>query len=279
MERVFDIIVIGAGMAGASAAAFLSEHRRVALLEAEDAAGYHTTGRSAALWTANYGPDDVRLLTRLSRPFFESPPAGFATGPLMRQRPVLFLATAEQLPALDQTLAAGAGLRRVTPAEAKAMLPALRDDYAAGAAVEDDAFDMDVSAIHKGFLRKLRARNGVLALRNRAGTDHARVSGAWHVETSSGAVFQAGAVVNAAGAWGDEVAALAGLAPRRPGPETAHGRHREPRTLGHRGLARRGKLADDAGCQRKVVREARGPNAPDGVPRRRDAIIPARRPA
>jgi D-arginine dehydrogenase len=212
MQQVFDVVVIGAGMAGASVAAFLSEHRRVALLEAEEVAGYHTTGRSAALWTANYGPPDVRLLTRLSREFFETPPEGFSATPLLRPRVVLFLATAAQIPDMDQALAGGFGLRRITVAEAETMLPALRQDYAAAAAVEDDAFDMDVSAIHQGFLRLLRTRNGVLALRNRAGRI-ARVSGAWHVETSSGAVFQAGVVVNAAGAWGDEVAEIAGVAP------------------------------------------------------------------
>src|ERR1700722_8046300 len=163
MEMVFDVVVVGAGMAGASVAAFLSEHRRVALVEAEDQAGYHTTGRSAALWTANYGPPDVRLLTRLSRPFSEPPPAGFAATPLMRRRPVLFLATEEQLPLLDRTVADGAGLRRVTVTEAATILPALRDGYASAAAVEDDAFDMDVSAIHQGFLRQVRARGGTLA--------------------------------------------------------------------------------------------------------------------
>jgi D-arginine dehydrogenase len=199
-------------MAGASIAAFLSEHRRVALVEAEEAAGYHTTGRSAALWTANYGPPDVRLLTRLSRPFFETPPDGFAAVPLMRPRIVLFLATAAQLPELNQALAGGFGLRRVTLAEAETMLPALRKDYAAATAVEDDAFDMDVNAIHQGFLRQLSGRNGVLALRSRAGRI-TRASGAWRVETSSGAVFEAGAVVNAAGAWGDEVAKIAGATP------------------------------------------------------------------
>jgi D-arginine dehydrogenase len=213
MDRVFDVVVIGAGMAGASIAAFLSEHRRVALVEAEEAAGYHTTGRSAALWTANYGPPDVRLLTRLSRAFFAAPPEGFASTPLMRHRPVLFLATEAQLPELNHVVADSAGLvRPITVAEAKTMLPALRDDYASGAAVEDDSFDMDVSAIHQGFLRQLRIRDGVLALRSRAGRI-VRASETWHVETSSGAVFQAGTVVNAAGAWGDEVAALAGAAP------------------------------------------------------------------
>jgi D-arginine dehydrogenase len=212
MQPVFDVVVIGAGMAGASVAAFLSEHCRVALLEAEEAAGYHTTGRSAALWTANYGPRDVRLLTQLSRAFFETPPEGFTAVPLLRPRPVLFLAQTHQLPDLDQALAEGAGLRRITTDEARTMLPPLRDGYAAAAAVEDDAFDLDVSAIHQGFLRQLRTRNGILALRNRAGLI-TRASGAWQVETSSGAVFQAGIVVNAAGAWGDEVAEMAGAAP------------------------------------------------------------------
>jgi D-arginine dehydrogenase len=212
MEQVFDVVVIGAGMAGASIAAFLSEHRRVALVEAEEAAGYHTTGRSAALWTANYGPPDVRLLTRLSRAFFEAPPDGFAAVPLMRPRLVLFLATSEQIPLLDQALAEGTDLRNIAVSEAEAILPALRKDHAAGAALEDDAFDMDVSAIHQGFLRQLRARDGVLALRSRAGRI-TRGSGTWHVETSSGAVFQAGILVNAAGAWGDEVAAIADVAP------------------------------------------------------------------
>jgi D-arginine dehydrogenase len=212
MDRVFDVIVIGAGMAGASAAAFLAPHRRVAMLEMEDAPGYHTTGRSAALWTANYGPPDVRRLTLLSRAFYETPPEGFATVRLFRRRPVLFLATAEQMPDLAAALAGGEGLRAITPSEAMAMLPPLRDGYTAGAAVEDDAFDMDVGAIHQGFLRQLRAHGGVLALRHRAGRI-ARASGVWRVETSAGPTFEAPIVINAAGAWGDEVAANAAIAP------------------------------------------------------------------
>jgi len=208
----FDIVVIGAGMAGATAAAQLSAHRKVALIEAEEAAGSHTTGRSAALWVQNYGPPDVRNLSRLSRSFFEIPPPGFAEVPLMRRRPVLLLATAAQLGELEIALAAGTGLRRVTPAEAAAMVPALRPGYAAAGAVEDDAFDMDVAAILQGFLRMLRANGGVLALRNRAGRIE-RHNGAWAVETTAGTVFRAPVVVNAAGAWGDAVAAMAGVAP------------------------------------------------------------------
>ena len=208
----YDIIVIGAGIAGATAAAHLSPHRRVALIEAEDTAGYHTTGRSAALWIQNYGPRDVRELSRLSRAFFENPPAGFAEVPLMRRRPVLLLATETQLPDLDAAIAEGSGLRRVTEAEAHMMVPALRPGYAAAGAVEDDAFDMDVSAIHQGFLRQLRQNGGTLALRHRAGRIE-RHGAAWHVETTTHETLQAPIVVNAAGAWGDVIANIAGIRP------------------------------------------------------------------
>ena len=208
----FDIVVIGAGMAGATATAHLSAERRVALIETEETAGYHTTGRSAAMWIQNYGPPDVRTLSRLSRPFFETPPLGFTDVPLMRRRPMLLLATEAQLPDLDAALADGSGLRRIAASAAVSMVPALRPGYAVAAAVEDDAFDMDVAAIHQGFLRKLRRDGATLALRSRAGRIE-RDGTHWVVETTGGTLFRAPIVVNAAGAWGDEVAALAGAAP------------------------------------------------------------------
>lgn len=208
----FDIVIIGAGIAGATAAAHLSPHRRVALIEAEESAGYHTTGRSAALWVQNYGPPDVRELSRLSRAFFENPPQGFTATPLMRRRAVLLVATEAQLPDLDAALAEGIGLRRVTAAEAKQMLPAIRPGAIAAGAMEDDAFDMDVAAIHQGFLRQLRENGGILALRHRAGKIERR-GVQWQVETTTGETVRAPVVVNAAGAWGDEIAALAGVAP------------------------------------------------------------------
>ena len=85
----FDVVVIGAGIAGSTSAAAIAADHRVALIEAEEAAGYHSTGRSAALWVLNYGPPDVRRLTGLSRAFFEAPPAGFTEHPLMSRRPVV----------------------------------------------------------------------------------------------------------------------------------------------------------------------------------------------
>lgn len=218
----FDIVVIGAGIAGATASAALSADRRVALIEAEEQAGYHTTGRSAAIWVRNYGPPDVRALTALSRPFFEAPPPGFTDVKLLRRRPVLFLAPARQRAALEALLAGGTGLRELPVGEARVLVPALRPGYAEAAAIEDDAFDMDVAALHGGFLRRLRAQGGVLALRSRAGRI-ARRDGAWHVDTSSGAVFAAPVLVNAAGAWGDEIARQAGVAPLGLAPKRRTG--------------------------------------------------------
>jgi D-arginine dehydrogenase len=196
----FDIIVIGAGIAGASSAAHLAADYRVALLEAEEAAGYHSTGRSAAVWILNYGPPDVRVLTGLSRPFFEAPPPGFCETPLMSRRPVAFVASPEQEAHLRAMLDEGLGLREASPHEVQELVPAL----------------------HQGFLRQLRARGGVLKLRSRTGRIE-RQGAAWEVEVTGGAVFRAPIVVNASGAWGDEVARQAGVRPvgLRPKRRTA----------------------------------------------------------
>ncbi|MBR0669547.1 NAD(P)/FAD-dependent oxidoreductase [Neoroseomonas soli] len=208
----FDALVIGAGIAGATAAAHLSATRRVALLEAEESAGYHATGRSAAIWIRNYGGPDVRILTAVSRAFFEAPPPGFAEAPLMRARPVIHLAPPDQVGHLREMIAEGDDIREISLGEVRAMVPALRDGYAALAAVEADCFDIDVAAMHQGFLRQARAAGGTIALRSRAGRVW-RQDGRWHAETSSGDVFSAAVIVDAAGAWGDEVARIAGLDP------------------------------------------------------------------
>ena len=210
--RDFDIAVIGAGMAGSTVAASLSTEKRVALIETEDVVGYHTTGRSAAIWVQNYGPPDVRELTRRSRAFYENPPPGFSDVPLIRRRPVLLVATSEQLPDLEDALRNGQGLRRLSVQEAQDIVPAFRLGYLGGAALEEDAFDMDVAAIQQGFLRILRANGGALALRSQAGRI-ARQHDGWLVETIGGDAYIASVVVNAAGAWGDAVAGIAGAAP------------------------------------------------------------------
>jgi len=208
-----DIIVIGAGIAGATAAAHCAAiARRVVLMEAEESAGYHSTGRSAAIWILNYGPPDVRRLTGASRAFFEHPPEGFAPAPLFSRRPVVTLAPQDQREALARMIAEGEGIEPIAVEQLAAMVPPLRRDYAVAAAIEREAFDIDVAGLHAGFLKQMRGAGGVLALRARAGRiEHAR--GLWQAEASNGAAFRAPVIVNAAGAWGDDVARIAGLRP------------------------------------------------------------------
>jgi D-arginine dehydrogenase len=212
MSHEFDVIVIGAGIVGAAAAAGVGGTHRVALVEAEEQAGYHTTGRSAAIWIRNYGPPDVQLLTGLSRDFFMNPPADIGTEALAIDRAILYLAPAEQIAALDKLIGQDLGIQEVSMAKAKELCPAIIDGYAVRAALESDGFDMDVAALHQFYLRRARQAGGQLMLRSRAGRIE-RMNGVWEVETSSGAVITAPIVVNAAGAWGDEVAKIAGLEP------------------------------------------------------------------
>ncbi len=213
----FDAIVIGAGMAGATVAAHLAPDRRVVLVEAEEAAGYHSTGRSAAMYILNYGPPDARVLAGLSRSFFDSPPPGFTDHPLLRRRAAVFLARPGEAAEIERLLQEVPGVRAIGMAELKAMVPALKPDYAAAAAIEEDDFDIDVAALHQGFLRRFAACGGVLALRSRAGRIERR-GGLWEVGTASGAVFRAPVLVDAAGAWSDEVARMAGVRPLELSP-------------------------------------------------------------
>jgi D-arginine dehydrogenase len=207
-----DCIVIGAGIAGASAAAHLAADRRVALIEAEEAAGYHTTGRSAALWILSYGPDDVRALTGASRSFFEAPPEGFAEARLWSPRNILTLAAEGDEVAAEEALAAGPWLEPITVAAACALVPAIRPGAVSAALLEEGTFDLDVAALHQGFLAQLRRRGGTMALRSRSMRIERR-AGQWEVDVTGGGRFRAPVLVNAAGAWADEVAQQAGIRP------------------------------------------------------------------
>jgi len=212
MSENFDVIIIGAGIVGASAAAGLGATHKVALLEQEEQAGFHTTGRSAAIWIRNYGPPDVRLLTGLSEEFYHNPPADIGTDKLAVGREILYLAPADQTEALDELIGQGLGIKEIPLAQAKALCPAIIDGYAVRAGLESDGFDMDVAALHQFYLRRMRQAGGQLMLRHRAGRIE-RKNGVWQVETSGGAVITAPVLINAAGAWGDEVAKIAGLPP------------------------------------------------------------------
>jgi D-arginine dehydrogenase len=208
-----DVLVIGAGIAGASAGWAAAEHARVILLERESAPGYHSTGRSAAIYTETYGNRVIRGLTVATGPFLRDPPPGFADHALLSPRGVLLIATEDQHPLIERehrmAMELGAAIRLLDGEAARRIVPVLRGDYVASALHEPDAADMDVHAIHRGFLRGLHARGGRLVTGAEV-TALERRRGLWSVRTAAGD-FVAPLLVNAAGAWADALAGLAGL--------------------------------------------------------------------
>ncbi len=211
MAQDFGIIVVGAGIAGASVAAHLAETHKVLILEMEERPGFHSTGRSAATYEPNYGPAPIRALTRAARGFFEAPPQGFASGPLVTPRQTVFLAPPDQALAFDKLMREQQGMREITLAAAGAKFPLLRDGYAARAVLDPGTADLDVDLLHQGYLRLFKSRGGSLACNAGVRTCEP-VAGYWTVETPAG-TFRTPIVVNAAGAWGDRVAGLAGAKP------------------------------------------------------------------
>jgi D-arginine dehydrogenase len=213
---VTDFLVVGGGIAGAAAGCFLSEHGTVTLLETEQVAGVHSTKRSAALLSEYYGGPAVRAMTSASRELYGAHPE------LLRPRGVLAIAPlgaeAEFEAALKSGSTAPQGVQELTGTEAQQLCPILRPAYYERAMLKPGAYDVDVTAAHQGFLAAITASSGkvvtsapVTSLNQRAGR--------WHADTPAGR-FSAPVVVNAAGAWADEVAALAdvpgiGLVSRR----------------------------------------------------------------
>jgi D-arginine dehydrogenase len=209
----FDFVIVGSGMAGAGAAYELADRASVLLLERESAHGYHTTGRSAALYIETYGNAVNRGLTRSSRSFFERPPKGFCEYPLLSARGCLYIARSDQLEALAAMAAEGdTTTQTLTRDEVLALVPALRPDYVAGGLIEPAAMDADVEALHQGFLRGARQRGADIRLDREVVAIQASPDG-FTVTCADGASYEAGAVINAAGAWADVVARLAGVSP------------------------------------------------------------------
>jgi len=215
MTRTADCIVIGAGIAGAAAGFFLSPHLKVLLVEQEAQPGFHSTGRSAALFMESYGTPQVRALTMASRAFFEQPPEGFAEHPLLGARGAMMVASHGQEGPLHEHWAV---LQPISPrgrlldaAATCALVPVLRREQVIGAVLEPDASDMDVHAIHQGFLRGIRRAGGTL-LADAPVTSLRREGGVWQVQAGMHAL-EAPLVVNSAGAWADVIGGLAGARP------------------------------------------------------------------
>ena len=220
---IYDFAIVGAGIAGASTGWELSARAPTVLLERESQPGYHTTGRSAALYMETYGTPAIRALTRASRAFFDQPPAAFGDDPILTPRGVMHVAAAAQADLLEAAWRELSGrsrdVRRLGQDEMLAAVPCLRPEAAAFGLAEDGASDIDVHAMHQGYLRGFR-QNGGRVLTDAHVTGLTRDAGLWTVTLADGRAVRARHLVNAAGAWADELADLAGarrigLEPRR----------------------------------------------------------------
>ncbi len=211
MTNHSDFLVIGAGIAGVSVAAHLAEQASVTILEMEDRPAFHTTGRSAATYEPNYGPKPILALTRASADFFNNPTPGFAEGKLMTPRSSLFLEPDDQAEQAKAFLGFATNVEELGPVELLQLLPVLRPNYARRGFLDRSTGDLDVDLIFGGYMKKFKAKGGKLVLSAPAKT-MSRAGNLWTVTTAQGE-FTAPTIINTAGAWGDELAKLAGVKP------------------------------------------------------------------
>ena len=208
-------LIIGGGIAGASAGYALAEYGDVVLVEREAQCGYHTTGRSAALLTEAWETPLVRRITGAGRGFFESPPSGFSSVPLVRPRPIMLIGRSDQRETVDSSAADArenvASARLIDGDEAMELCPVLRPGYVDRAVLEPGGRAIDVDALLQGFLRGITRRGGKVLTGSPVTRIRSDGSG-WRVQAGEHEIG-AEVLVNAAGAWADRVAALAGVSP------------------------------------------------------------------
>ena len=220
--RTLDVVVIGGGIAGMSAAAALAGEHRVLLCELETSSDRHSTGRSAAAFIASYGNTTVRSLNAASRGWFDSHGDGWSEQPLLHRRPALWIG-GESAASARHTLAAdvasdGAALESLTPDQTAELCPVIVDSWRGQSLLDPDACDIDVAATMVALRRQFLAQGGELSYRS-AALALTRSSTGWTVSMPDGDVSCA-TVVNAAGAWADDIARLAGMRPVRPAAAT-----------------------------------------------------------
>lgn len=213
--RSYDVLVIGGGIAGASIGYELAADRSVCLLEMESTLAAHTTGRSAATFIESLGGSQIRGLTKSSRAFYESPPEQFGT-PLLSPLALLLTAAAGRADAVrgmhEQISVLTPEVRLVGSEEVRELNPLLKPGYAELALLEPGAMEIDVHAVHQGYVKGLHRRGGVVHKSAKL-VSAARRGGLWAVTDAAGEQYEAPVVVNAAGAWVDEVARAAGARP------------------------------------------------------------------
>ncbi|MGO3870273.1 MAG: NAD(P)/FAD-dependent oxidoreductase [Alcaligenes sp.] len=214
---VYDYVIVGAGMAGVSLAYRLPESAQVLILERESHAAYHSTGRSAAMFVETYGTETIRALTVAGNDFFSHPPAGFTDQPILLPRGVLYVGTAEQQDLLDSQFKdwheQGLDVSRLTAEQALAMVPCLDPAQLAGGLYDAQGQDMDVHALHQGFLKGAQAKGVALRLDTEVVSAHWDGE-CWEVQLSSEPTpLRTRMLVNAAGAWADTLAQRCGVQP------------------------------------------------------------------
>lgn len=217
MPTRIDMLVIGGGIAGMSAAARIAHHGRTLVLERESALGYHASGRSATFYHFGIGNDAVRGMTAASSDFFAAPPADDADAPLWRAKPALFIADRPSLPELDALQREMArftdSVTRIGPDEMRAIVPPLKTGEGGMVAglIDTGGRKLDADALLQANARALRRAGGEIRF-DAPVLSIARAGGRWQVDTPGGS-YAARVLVNAAGAWADQVAVMAGVRP------------------------------------------------------------------
>ncbi|MEH6404308.1 MAG: FAD-binding oxidoreductase [Sneathiella sp.] len=207
----FDIVIIGCGIAGAGLAAMIGEKKKVLILEREAQPGYHSTGRSAAIFIQNYGSPEIRDLNKASYDFLAMPPKDFSEKGFLSPRGMMLVADKDGAGKMDAELQSGDGLVAMTVSDAKTMVPILDADVIEHAAFEKNAQDIDVAALHQSYIRRAK-QSGATLICNCEIDAAEQTEAGWQVQTNNG-VYHAEIIVNAAGAWADPVAEICGVKP------------------------------------------------------------------
>lgn len=216
LANQYDAVIVGAGMAGASLGAELAGHMSVLVVEAEEQPGYHATGRSVAFWSESYGGPYVRPLTRASYLLLAAPDRDFAEQSFLTPRGALHIGRAQDAPLRDAKITAFADDALFTAVDGPvlgATIPGLRDDWILGLE-EPTTCDIDVAALHGAYLRRLRQRGGIVACSIRfEGAQSLGEGRGWALRLSAGEEVRTPLLINAAGAWADDVARTSGVNP------------------------------------------------------------------
>ncbi len=209
MNKTTDIVVIGAGIAGTSAAAALADCCKVTVLDQESHPGYHATGRSAATWAPFYGPPIIQQLTALSLPLLATPDAMFSGSAFTSPKGEMMLGLPGDEAEIEKQLALG--MQRLTMEDARQLVPLIKQDSVASVLYTDNMLDIDVDSLHQAYIRHLKRCQGNLICNARVNA-LSKLGDKWQVETEHH-TYEADIIINAAGAWADCIAQLAGITP------------------------------------------------------------------